>query len=273
MLLLVLLALFVVSPIITLPSPAKADVPGRSGYTDDLGGKEVGGRPLSVVTNLGTALTSNDYWADLTGKELIKILQGIAIDYIKTGRFGGPSFSLSYILDPQKSAENAAKMFLSELTGVNFCNGFPNFNFYIKGLSSINLNLNLTLECTFTGGDLTSLYQGTNGNIVDLWAAQSTENDPFNSQVDALDQKIVLEERALYAKKDETLAGRGFLGLRKSDGTISTPGEIIAEPLRQGIKSDFSNVELIDELTEAMANVTAMLINTLFEDAITGGLQ
>ena len=163
-------------------------------------------------------------------------------------------------------------MFLSELTGVNFCNGFPNLGLYTRPLFSINLNLNLTLECTFNGGDLLPLYAGDNDDIVDLWASQDTENDPFNSEVAALDKKIKLEERALVARQNESLAGRGFLSLRKADGSITTPGDIVAEPLRQTIASDYRGVDLVDELTEALAAVITILVNTMFQKIITSGL-
>jgi len=196
----------------------------------------------------------------------------MVINYIVTGRWAGPTWVLSYIFDPQKTINNAARMFLSELTGVNFCNGFPNLGLYTRPLFSINLNLNLTLECTFNGGDLLPLYAGDNDDIVDLWASQDTENDPFNSEVAALDKKIKLEERALVARQNESLAGRGFLSLRKADGSITTPGDIVAEPLRQTIASDYRGVDLVDELTEALAAVITILVNTMFQKIITSGL-
>ncbi|KKU51396.1 MAG: hypothetical protein UX72_C0021G0039 [Parcubacteria group bacterium GW2011_GWA2_47_10] len=270
-LLLIAMFSFVFSPL-ALPRPAQASVPKHCSFIDDYCAKEVGGRGLNVIQNLINAVSSNDFWANLIGKNLIAIFRDMVINYIVTGRWAGPTWVLSYIFDPQKTINNAARMFLSELTGVNFCNGFPNLGLYTRPLFSINLNLNLTLECTFNGGDLLPLYAGDNDDIVDLWASQDTENDPFNSEVAALDKKIKLEERALVARQNESLAGRGFLSLRKADGSITTPGDIVAEPLRQTIASDYRGVDLVDELTEALAAVITILVNTMFQKIITSGL-
>ena len=85
-------------------------------------------------------------------QKLIREMKRMAINYIVTGDAGLPTFVTNFETDIKKVAENAARSYLSQLTGINFCSFFPPIE-----QSVISLNFNLQFACT-VNGDLYARY-------------------------------------------------------------------------------------------------------------------
>ncbi len=197
-------------------------------------------------------------------KMAIQLVRDMVIRWIVTGNFGGPVFSASFSIDIARSAENAARIFLSQLTGINFCAGIslPPQSFFARDIS-------LALACTFPG-DYGGFLQGNSGDFVSLWASEQTENDFWNAEVAVLDAKLKTEQRAVSAFEKEYLAGSGFLCIRDPNtGKCTTPGSAVAEMVMQSqIVSPIRQTDVADDVQTAIAAI----INTAIQVFIERGL-
>ena len=219
------------------------------------------------------SIFSWDALSTMAAKAFIKILREIVITYIRTGRFQKPTFVLNYMLDPQMMAENAARIFLSDLTGLNFCSNVGD----VSRNLSFSLNLSLSLECSLANKndfnriltDYIRRPETVTPRDYYLWLQR--ENDYTHSVITAESKKLEAEARALIGRAAETITGDGFLGIRDpATGKVKTPGEIVAEPLRQTIASDYRGVDIADELSDAVAAVINVIFSTVLEKIING---
>src|SRR3989344_332670 len=223
---------------------------------------------INALTDYVGSAFSYDALATMAMKFLIRTLRDTVIRYIRTGRFEGPTFSTSFTIDTQQTVENAARIFLSELSGINFCAGFPP----VPPEVFFALDIDLTLACTFPG-DQQAFLNGDVNDFVSFWSSEKTANDFWNAQVTILDRKLKAERQALKSFAAEYAAGEGFLGIRDpATGKIKTPGAIVAEPLRQSIASDFRGLDVADEMSDAVAKVVDILVQTMLEKVISEGL-
>lgn len=211
----------------------------------------------------------------LTGllKVVINFVRDLIIRWLVTGRFGMPAFSTSIQVDLARSAENASRIFLSQLSGINFCQGFN-----IPAPQNYNLDFSLTVACTlsssFSANDTDSLL-----NLRSNPAAVSLEDrlalgDPQNNRIYAyiftLDEKERQVARAAAARANEYNASQGFLGTRNADGSIKTPGSVLAKLImEQVITSPSRQVDVADTVQQA---ITA-IINTAFRVVMEKGLN
>jgi len=218
------------------------------------------------------SLNPKEYALDLlayTAKLVIREFRNQVISWIKTGRFGTmPAFSASIMIDSQRIMENAAKIFLSELTGINFCSSFPR----LPSASYTRLDFRLSLACTYSGtsgGSQEQFYNGDVGDFVSLWSSEESENDFWNSQVEVMDEKMREEAIAANSLTNEFVAGSGFLNLRDpKTGKTKTPGKVVADYLQEDINSMFREYDLADEMTE----VIIAIADTFLQTIITQGL-
>ena len=169
----------------------------------------------TTITAVNTnALVKKEYVLDplaWIAKLVIRQLRDMVVQWILTGRFGGPTFSQSILLDLKNAAFNASKIFLSNLTGIIFCSGSPP----LPPDAFLRLSLSARLNCSFAGGgtiaDLLAASQFDYNLVI---SAQDVPNDYFNSAIAALDEKLIMESAARDALQQEYIAGRGFLGIR-----------------------------------------------------------
>lgn len=174
---------------------------------------------------------------------MIRQVRAATVNWIISGDFEikKPFFVTSFIADPQRIADNAARLFLSELTGINFCNFHPNMR--TIGTLTLDLNLNRQLSCSFGGNYDAFLNDFDNGGLASLFALRQSGNTFSTSLLDTAAKKEQSVVRATAARLREATLGGGFLGQRDpKTGKIKTPGASIAGTL-MGVRNaeDISN--------------------------------
>lgn len=200
-------------------------------------------------------------------KTAINMLRDMVLNWIITGRFEGPVFSTSFSADAKKIAENASRIFLSQLSGINFCAGFN-----IPSRPSLSLNLALGLECSLppsagganTANTLDMYLHPERYSEADLFFATQPENLYPWVLTRTIEAKANAEARALTSFSAEYAAGKGFLGIRDESGRIVTPGSYVAELVMQNrIVSPTRQTDVANTIQQAIASIidTAIRVN------------
>lgn len=263
-----ILLVIAVSGAIALPRDAAAQILG-TGVTPTI--EQPGPQLVSVISTAAHALQNflKEYGLDgvakLVGKNLIRQMRARTIQWIKTGQFDTktPFFTTSFIADPQKIADNAARMFLSELTGVNFCNYNPN----VPGILPYNLSLGSELACSFGGDYNEFLNDFDNGGFAGLFALRMSGNTFSSSAIDTDAKKEEAVIRAVAARMRE--AALGFMGSRDpKTGKIKTPGELIAAKLKNEDLAGLVGMEVNDEINETIAAIIDAMVGKVIEDGL-----
>ncbi|MBI3627415.1 MAG: hypothetical protein HY220_01510 [Candidatus Sungbacteria bacterium] len=219
------------------------------------------------------ALVKKEYCLDSIAtaleRQVIRLAHDMVIRWILTGNFGAPQFVQSFTADPKKIAENAARIFVSQITGINFCNYFPP----IVGPALFSNNISISLACNVANPQLalyTQFYSPYTGNypISDWIAAQSPNRDYVQTVINAQDAKAAYETAAVNAWRTQTIANNGFYGQQNANGSIVTPGSIVAEPLKSLIQSNDRQRDLVNEIGQAIASI----VNTAVGQMINKGL-
>lgn len=206
-----------------------------------------------------------DFAAFFAAKQVIKIMRNIVLNFVKTGRLGGPTFSMNFNMDIARIAQVATRRFLTDLTGINFCAGLPR----IPQQAFLRLDINLALTCSPNGGLLDDFRNGRGEFTPELLAlAQEDNNDYWDLAIRAIDQKMRYENMARQGYHNEFNAGGGFLPLRDSQGRTKTPGRIIGDYVQEDITSMFREGDVADELSEAIISIT----DAIFQQLIDQGL-
>lgn len=204
--------------------------------------------------------------ATAIAKQVIRALRASTVRWIQTGDFEikKPFFVTSFIADPQRIADNAARLFFSELTGINFCNFHPN----IPSIQRLifNIDLNLSLSCNPNLGSNRRFGNGLGGYL-----ASSHQSANFSSIVnktgDAMEDSV---RRAISAFADEARSGSGFLGQRDpKTGKIKTPGRLIADSIVTADLSEQIGVELTDEFHEALIQIVDTALGTIVKKGLS----
>lgn len=214
------------------------------------------------TTILNPALTA-------VAKKVIRALRDSTVRWIRTGDFEikKPHFTTSLIGDPQRIADNAARLFLSELTGINFCNFHPR----LPRVPSLNFSLKLDaqLKCTFGDNYDGFMDDFENGGWAAFYSTQQPQNDPLQSQLNMLAEKEKNIVRATAAHAREAAFGGGFLGARDpKTGKIITPGRLIADSIVTADLSEQIGVELVDEFHEALIEIIDTAAGTLIKKGL-----
>ena len=205
-------------------------------------------------------------------KLVIRTLRDMVIQWILTGRFEGPAFSTSFAIDIARSAENASRIFLSRLTGLNFCAGFG-----IPNIRNFAYDFNFSIACTLPG-NVNQNYSDTILALTDDPASLSLEehlalrelqNNKIYAYIFTLDEQQRRVAQAANAFNQEYTAGGGFLGIRDPNtGKIKTPGRYIADVLAQDVNSVFREYDLADELLEAVAAIVDTFVHKTISDGL-----
>jgi len=270
------------------------------------------------------AESEGSWWGDLwqNGKEgcldglaqdvakiIIKGMRNLVISYINIGNFGKPTFVTNFQFDAQATARNAARLFASNLTNIDFCNYFPqnpavNLNF--------ELNLRIGLQCSYQQSREQYQQHLANANLrtpfEDIMLLMP-ENDPLKVAI-AQQQKLSTQvASAAQARQTQVTGGKGFIGREKcvkekvtspggwvntttgepcsqqeidagycqylypttacEEYKTETPGSFFADIATEPLKSELRSGELVDEFEEAIAKI----IDTLISKVLSEGLS
>lgn len=195
-------------------------------------------------------------------KKIIRTLRAATINWILTGDFEikKPFFVTSFIADPQRIADNAARLFLSELTGINFCNFHPRLR-SVQALT-INLNLNNLVSCSGPNRTL-------DNSIGDGYLSTRGDYNFSQTLLTVASEKNKTVSRGVSSWLEETRNNSGFLGQRDpKTGKIKTPGNLIAETLIGAQNSEMFGQEVNQEIFSAIVDV----IDTAIGQTIQKGL-
>lgn len=226
--------------------------------------------PSFDITAVSTAGLKTKSCADeimtMALKAAISMTRDMVLRWIITGRFEGPVFSQSFVIDAQRAAENASRTFLGRLTGINFCAGLPP----IPPQAFFGLNIEFDFACTFQG-DLTEFRLGRVSNYASLASSEQSTNEYWNLSMRALDQKLQYEEIARTSFREEYRAGQGFLCIKDPNtGKCTTPGSAVATLVMQSqIVSSIRQTDVADDVQTAIASIIDTAVRVFIERGLT----
>lgn len=209
-----------------------------------------------------------DFIQTLILKSIVRIGRDMVIRWIVTGRFGGPVFSQSFSVDLRKSAENASRIFLSDLSGINFCAGFE-----IPPQAFFGVDIR-DLECTFPG-NRANFGAGEFSDFVSLASSEDGANEYWNAVVMALDKKLQAEAVAQQAFEREYQAGEGFLGIRDEvTGLVKIPGSYAKTLVEQtNIVGPQRTVDVAQTVQQALDAIILTAIQVSIEKGLSGAFK
>lgn len=241
-------------------------------------------------------------------KVIIRTARDIVLNYIQTGNLGKPTFVTNFQVDAREIARNAARIYASQLTGINFCNYFPN----TPPLDlETRLDLRVQLECSIkkpTTEVVANIKVPGLAPIEDRVLARLPQFDPL--AVDLEKRRILglkLAE-AQTARNTQLIAGQGSPGIERckrweviqparyfSEGTgetcdvtfgvpaecklqsevrrciekeIATPGSYITQLAFQPTASWFRENENVKELGSAIAQILDAALGKIINDGL-----
>lgn len=197
--------------------------------------------------------------------KMIRQVRAATINWILTGdlEIKKPFFVTSFIADPQRIADNAARLFLSELTGINFCSFHPS----LRSLQAlmIPIPLDFNISCNFSGRS-NEYRSNTIGGIIASARASQNFSTILNNVKRESQNKV---QRSISAYAEEVRNNSGFLGQRDpKTGKIKTPGTTMAGTIL-GVR----NAEDIANSTQKeLFNAIVDIIDTAIGQTIQKGL-
>ncbi len=225
---------------------------------------------IAVTAAKTTALNAKsiaDCLATALLKAAIALVRDMVIRWIITGRFESPVFSGSFTIDAAKIAENASRIFLSSITGINLCAGFG-----IPSVPTFSFDVNFGLSCTLPPDFNTNNFFINAANNTDLarFLATQPESSYAQTLVRAAQAKAETEAKAVSGFAAEYQAGQGFLGVRDpKTGKITTPGSAVAELVMQSqIVSPIRQTDVADDIQTAIAAIIDTAIRVLLEKGL-----
>lgn len=193
------------------------------------------------------ALQSGDFYENLQQKfmklcldplwqqiaiAIVKQMRNMVITYINTGNFGGkPTFVTNFQFDARQTASNAARLFASNLTNINFCNYFPqnpavNLNF--------ELNLRIGLQCSYQQSREQFQQHLANANLrtpfEDVMLLMP-ENDPLKVAIAQQEKLSTQVAQATQARQNQVVGGKGYIGVETCTQTKVTTPAYCMEPI------------------------------------------
>lgn len=257
---------------IFLPYPANALIPGTIVPVSDAG--VLPGGLAQVAAGAATSKLSlksiQDQLLTMFLKTIIRLARNIVLRWITTGRFEQPVFSAGFAFDAKKAAENASRLFLQDISGIPFCQGFN-----IPETPGLSLNLRLALEC--------SLPRAAQNNDLDMFLHPERYSDstrqlalePENiypwTYIKALEAKAQAEANAINSFAAEYAAGQGYRDIRSEvTGLIKTPGKYVADLVTQtNIVSPQRTADVANTAQQAVDAIVQTAIQTVVERGLT----
>lgn len=220
----------------------------------------------TVTASQTTALKTKSCLDEImTGvlKIAINMARDMVIRWILTGRFESPVFSQSFTMDLKKSVENASRVFLSEISGIPFCQGIN-----IPPRAFFGLSRDFTLQCTYN--PTRPYFTGEPDDFSRYIASQQGANEYWHALILTMDQKLKTEARAAESFKQEYQAGQGFLCIKDERGRCTTPGSYVAALVMQSqVVSPLRQVDVANTVQQAIAAI----IDTAIRASIERGLS
>lgn len=238
----------------------------------DLWNAEIHSLGVPFVANTSvqeTAATNKTCWDVMTTailKTVINLVRDMTIRWISTGRFEMPVFSTSFGVDVAKSAENAARLYLTGITGIDFCAGFS-----VPSPSAFSFGLNLGLTCTLPGEyDVEVLYNPEKRSDFDRYVANLPENEYGQTLLRTAQAKAEAEARAASNFAADYLAGQSFLSIKDpKTGKTITPGSAVARlVMEQTIVSPARQTDVANTTQQAIAAIIDTAIRTIIEKGL-----
>ncbi len=203
-------------------------------------------------------------------RAVVADLKNQTIRWIVTGQFGTPQFVSSFQVDPRKIAENASRIFLSRITNINFCNYQPPV--YNSNLL-FSVKLGLDLQCSLgSSTDISKFARDwRKGRWSALWGITNPQNNYWDVVERAIVQKQLNEQKSLSAYYNEILTNAGFTGLKDSKGKTVTPGQYLADSLKETVHQDYPTIDQIDEWS-GIIQAIGEIVNAGLKQVIQKGL-
>lgn len=227
----------------------------------------------------------------------VKAARDSIIKWVNTGNMDvTPTFVTNFEFDAQKTAENAARLFASQLTNIDFCNYFPvtptvNLDF--------QLNARIGLECNFQKSSREyrealkdpSLFS-TEEKIA-MFLDDAT--DPLLVELNAKSQLATVISQKKEARRTQVTSGKGFTGVEKcvkwqtstglsctsgddedcfcAEKKTLTPGAYVADLATEPLKSEFRESELIKDIEEAIGAVLNAALGKVINDGLNAAFN
>lgn len=238
----------------------------------DVGGVANGQAALSVPTN--DVLWNPKWKADVIATEIVKRAINAARDiitrWIVTGRFDiEPVFSTSFSVDLTKTAENASRIFLSKVTGINFCAGFN----IPSTLLSFTLTADFGLTCSLPSDFNPVEYFNNRGHHTDYddAIARLPENDFTQTFSDITNLKAQFEGRAVGNQILEWITSQGFFSIKDPNtGKTTTPGSFVASLVMENtITSPAREADVASTIQQAIGVIIDTAIRVYTEKGLS----
>jgi hypothetical protein len=208
------------------------------------------------------------YDAIMTGllKDVIKLMRDMILNWILTGRFEGPVFSTNYYIDAAMVAENASRIFLSKLSGYNFCEGFDigaTRNFTFNFALSVSCSLSKPIQINYSDAILG--FGTTDISFEDYLALSDPLNNRVYDYIRTTDEKRRQEANAVNARDAEHQAGLGFLPIKdKITALAKLPGSSVKELADSvGIKSPVNQTDVANTVQQAISAIIETALKAL----------
>ncbi|GEM_PF-2736153 len=209
------------------------------------------------------------YDSIMTGllKDTIKLMRDMILNWIVTGNLSMPVFSTNYTIDAARFAENASRIFLSKLAGINFCEGFN-----VGAVQNFAFNFSLSVACSLTNPvqtnyantmfALAGISDATRPSFDDWLNLRSKENNKIYGYVESEDERQRQIANAVAARNAEHQAGLGFIPIKNTITALATfPGSSAKELADAvGIKSPVNQTDVANTVQQA---ITAILTTAL----------
>ncbi len=221
------------------------------------------------------------YDAILTGilKDVIKVMRDMVLQWIVTGRFSGPVFSTSFSLDLAKSAENASRIYLSQISGIDFCASVS-----APSIRNFSLDAAFGLSCTLSPGardtDIATFYQklyrpaeyAKTHPYEDELTISNAQNNLAYTAAEIANQRDSAIARGLITKAAEYTTGQGFLDIKdEATGLVKTPAGTVSKLVaEQVITSPARQVDVANTLQQAIESIIKTAIQVLVNKGLAG---
>lgn len=189
-------------------------IPAEAGAPPDTSSQSTGSFWANLWGNYKEACL--DKLATDIAKIIIRQMRNMVINWINTGNIGGtPTFVTNFEFDAKQTASNAARLFASKATGIDFCNYFPQN-------PAVNLDfgfdLRVALECSVNKSFdkyVSEVLHPSTRSPIDGILARLPENDPLYVEIELKNQQTAAAAAAQKARETQVTSGRGFIGVER----------------------------------------------------------
>lgn len=201
------LAIFV--PVNDVPA-----VPAEAGAPPDTSSQSTGSFWANLWQNGKEACL--DKLAEDVAKIIIRQMRNMVINWINTGNIGGtPTFVSNFEFDAKQTASNAARIFASKVSGIDFCNYFPQN-------PAVNLDfsadLRVALECNVNKSfdqHVQDIAQPSSITPIDDVLSMYSDRDPLKTEFLLREAMASEVASAQKARETQVTSGRGFIGVER----------------------------------------------------------